>query len=128
MNEKECEICTKFYKEKYKHYKTWKVLAIVFILLSVTFMLFSVTFAVLYFTSGNLITTRIVEYDNEVSIENDGNNNTNTNNGNITIEKDNDSNVGVVLVTVIILSVIILAGGVLGGCYIVSQRNHKNKK
>ena len=116
MDEKECKVCAKMMKEKYKHYKTWKILAIVFICISVAL-------AILYFASGDLMTTRIVEYDNEVVIENGGDNNTNTDNGNIVVEKQND-NTG----AVILLSVIILVGGIIGGCYIISSRNHRDKQ
>lgn len=116
MDEKECKVCSKLMKEKYKHYKTWKILAIVFICLAVLF-------AILYFSSGDLTKSTTIEYNNSVDIENDGNNNTNTDNGNIVVEKQNDSTGGVV-----ILSVIILVGGIIGGCYIVSQISHRNKQ
>ena len=116
MDKKECEVCSKMVKEKYKHYKTWKTLAIVFICLAVLF-------AVLYFSSGELFTQRIVQYDNEVEIENGGNNNTNTNNGNIVVESKNGNTGGVIL-----LAILILTGGIVCGCYIVSQRNRNDKK
>lgn len=116
MDNQECEVCTKMIKEKYKHYKTWRNLAIVFICLTVLFV-------ILYFSSGELMTTRVVKYDNEVEIENNDDNNTNTDNGNIVVEKQNDSSGGIIL-----LSVVILVGGILGGAYIVSQRNHNNQK
>lgn len=45
MDNKECEICSKMTKEKYKHYNLWKTLAIVFICLTALL-------AVLYFASG----------------------------------------------------------------------------
>lgn len=115
MDSKECEVCTKMVKEKYKHYKTWKILAIVF-------MCVSVVFAILYFASGDLLSSTTIEYNNDVSIENGGDNNTNTDNGNVIIEKQNDSTGGVIL-----LSVIILVGGILGGCYIISQVFHRRK-
>ena len=102
-------------KEKYKHYNVWKTLAIVFICLTALF-------AVLYFASGSLFTSRTVEYNNDVVIENDGDNSTNKDNGNITIEKQNDST-GAALV----FSVFILSGGIVGGCYIISSRNNKNQ-
>lgn len=116
MNEKECEVCIKMIKEKYKHYNAWKVLAIVFICLTVLF-------AILYFASGDLMSSTTIEYNNEVQIENDGDNNTNNDNGNIVVEKQNDSTGGVIL-----LSVVILTGGILGGCFIVSQISHNNKQ
>lgn len=115
MENKECEICSKMTKEKYKHYNVWKTLAIVFICLTTLF-------AVLYFASGSLFTSRTVEYNNDVVIENDGDNNTNKDNGNITIEKQND-NTGAALV----FSVFILSGGIVVGCYIISSRNNKNQ-
>lgn len=103
-------------KEKYKHYKTWKVLAIVFICLTVLF-------AILYFASGDLMSSTTIEYNNEVSIENDGDNNTNHDNGNIVLEKKNDSTGGVIL-----LCSLIIVGGILGGCYIISQISHRDKQ
>lgn len=116
MDNKECEICSKMTKEKYKHYNLWKTLAIVFICLTALL-------AVLYFASGSLFTSRTIKYDNDVVIENDGDNNTNKNNGNIIIEKQNDSTGAA-----IIISVLILSGGILGGCYIISSRNNNHQK
>lgn len=116
MDNKECEVCTKMVKEKYKTFKTWKALAIVF-------MCLTALFAILFFASGDLFSSTTIEYNNDVSIENDGDNNTNTDNGNIVVEKKNDSTGGVILV-----SVIILAGGIIVGCYIVSQASHNNKQ
>lgn len=68
MDKKECEVCTKMVKEKYKHYKTWRTLAIVFMCL--TFL-----FAVLYFASGDLFTEETTE--NNIKITNSGDNNAN---------------------------------------------------
>lgn len=116
MDSKECSVCKKLTKEKYKHYRTWKTLAIVFICIAVLF-------AVLFFASGKLFTSTTIEYDNEVTIKNSGDNNSNIDNGNIIVEKQNDSTGGV-----IVLSVIILSGGIIGGCYIISQRKNNNKK
>lgn len=97
MDNKECEICSKMTKEKYKHYNLWKTLAIVFICLTALL-------AVLYFASGSLFTSRTIKYDNDVVIENDGDNNTNKNNGNIIIEKQNDSTGAAIIISVLILS------------------------
>ena len=116
MDKEECKVCTKMVKEKYKHYKTWKILAIVFICIAVLF-------AILYFASGDLFTSTVVEYNNEVDIENNGGSNTNTENGNIVIEKQNDNTGGIVL-----LSTIILAGGIICGCYIISQISRNSKQ
>lgn len=44
MDKKECEICEKMVKEKYKHYKMWQILAIIF-------MCLTVLFAVLFFVN-----------------------------------------------------------------------------
>lgn len=116
MNEEECKVCKKLTKEKYKHYRIWKILAIVFICVSVLF-------AVLFFASGKMFTSTVVEYDNEVVVKNDGDSNTNANNGNIIVEKQNDSTA-----CAIILVALIISGGIIGGCYIVSQRNNKDKE
>lgn len=116
MDNKECKICSKMTKEKYKHYNLWKTLAIVF-------MFLTSLLAVLYFASGSIFTSRTIRYDNDVVIENDGDNNTNKDNGNIVIEKQNDSTGAA-----IIISVLILSGGILGGCYIISSRNNNYQK
>ena len=116
MNDKEREVFSYMVKEKYKYYKVWKTLAIVF-------MCISAILAILYFSSGYVFTSRIIKSDNNVEIENDGSNNENSNNGNIVIEKQNDSTGGVV-----IISSTILAGGIIGGCYIISSRNNNRKK
>ena len=113
MDKKECEVCTKMVKEKYKHYKAWRSIAIVFICLTVVF-------AILYFASGSMMVEETIE--NNITIENaDGSNENNvvtcdgsTINGTITTE----SNIGVI----IIVCVVILTGGIVCGCYIVSKK------
>ena len=115
MDNRECEVCTKMVKEKYKHYKTWRNLAIVFICLTVLF-------AILYFANGNLMVEETVE--NNIVVENeDGDNQNNiiTGNGSTmsgTITTESESNIGVI----IFVCVIILTGGIICGCYIVSQK------
>lgn len=116
MDSKECEICSKLVKQKYKNFKTWKTLAIVFICLTVLF-------AILYFASGDLMSSTTIKYENDVKIENNGGENTNTDNGNIIVEKQNDSTGGVIL-----LSAILLVGGIIGGCFIISQVHNNNKE
>ena len=115
MDNKECEVCTKMVKEKYKHYKTWKYLAIVFICLTVLF-------AILYFASGDLMSSTTLEYNNDVSIENGGSNNTNNDNGNIIVEEKDDNT------AIVVILVILGIGGIIGGCYIVSQVSHNHKQ
>lgn len=113
MNEKECEVCSKMVKEKYKHYKTWRNLAIVF-------MCLTVLFAILYFASGKMMVEETVE--NNILVENaDGNNENNVITGNgstISGTVKTQSNIGVI----IFVCVIILTGGIICGCYIVSQK------
>lgn len=113
MDNKECEVCTKMVKAKYKHYKTWKALAIVF-------MCLTVLFAILYFASGKMMVKETVE--NNIVIENtDGSNENNVITGNgstISGTVKSESNIGVI----IFVCVIILTGGIVGGCYIVSQK------
>lgn len=112
MDEKECKVCTKIIKEKYKHYKTWKILAIVFICVSILF-------AILFFASGKMFVEKTVE--NNIRIENDDGDNENniitgdgsTISGTVTTE----SNIGIIIFG----CVIILTGGIVGGCYIVSK-------
>lgn len=113
MDNKECEVCSKLIKEKYKHYTAWKVIAIIFICLTVVF-------AILFFANGNLMVEETVE--NNIVVENGGGSNENnvvtgegsTISGTITTE----SNIGVI----IFACVIVLTGGVVCGCYIVSQK------
>lgn len=113
MDNKECEVCTKMVKEKYKHYKSWKITAIVFICLSVLF-------AVLFFASGKMFVQETVE--NNIVIENaDGSNENNVITGNqstISGTVKTKSNIGIIIV----VCVVILVGGIIGGCYIVSQK------
>lgn len=117
MDKKECEVCSKMVKEKYKHYKTWKVLAIVFICVSVLF-------AVLYFASGKMFVHERIE--NNIEIDNgNGVNQNNVVTGNestISGTVHKESNIGVIVLT----CVMILTGGIVCGCYIVSKnKDHK---
>ena len=115
MDNKECEVCTKMVKEKYKTFKTWKVLAIVF-------MCLTALFAILFFANGNLMVEETVE--NNIVIENadgDNENNVITGNGSTmsgTITTESESNIGVIIV----VCVLILTGGIICGCYIISQK------
>lgn len=68
MNKNECEICKTVIREKYKHFKLWRVLTIIF-------MVLTVLFATLYFASGEVFTETI--NNNDVEIINEGNNNDN---------------------------------------------------
>lgn len=116
MEEKDCKVCKKLVKEKYKNYKTWKVLAIVFIFLSVVL-------AVLYFASGDMFVKETVE--NNIEIENGNGVNENsiiTGSGStISGTVETQSNIGIF----ILIGVVILTGGIVGGCYIVSHKKDK---
>lgn len=113
MDEKECETCSRYTKEKYKHYLSWKITAIVFIFIAVLFV-------ILYFASVKMFVEETVE--NNIVVENaEGNNENNiiTGNGSTisgTVKKE--SNIG----GIIIICVVILSGGIVGGCYIISQK------
>jgi hypothetical protein len=115
MDKKECEVCNKLVKEKYKHYKTWRNLAIVF-------MCLTVFFAIMYFSSGNMMVEETIE--NDIQIENQGGNNENTvitGDGSTisgTITTESESNIG----GIIVLCVLILTGGIVCGCYLISQK------
>ena len=113
MNEKECEVCSKMVKEKCKHYKTRRNLAIVF-------MCLTVLFAILYFASGKMMVEETVE--NNILVENaDGNNENNVitwNGSTIRGTVETKSNIG----AIIFVCVLILTGGIICGCYIVSQK------
>lgn len=115
MDNKECEVCAKMVKEKYKHYKTWRNLAIVF-------MCLTVLFAILFFANGNLMVEETIE--NNITIENaDGSNENNVITGNGatisgTVVTESESNIGII----IFICVLILTGGIVCGCYIISQK------
>ena len=118
MYDKECKVCQKMTKEKYKHYKTWKTLAIVFICISVVL-------SILYFASGAMFVEKTVE--NDIRIENDGghnNNNVVTGDGaTISGTVKTESNIGLIMFG----CVIVITGGIIGGCYIISK-NKSNKQ
>lgn len=65
-DKRECKICREEIKRKYRHYKLWKALAIVFICLTVLF-------GTLYFTTGDVFRTTT----NEVEVINNGDSNYN---------------------------------------------------
>lgn len=113
MDSKDCEICTKMVKEKYKHYKTWRNLAIVF-------MCLTVLFAILYFSSGKMMVEETVE--NNITIDNaEGENENNVITGDestISGKVTSESNIGLIIFGCVAL----LTGGIVGGCYIISQK------
>lgn len=113
MDKQECEVCTKMVKEKYKHYKLWRNLAIIFMCLS--FLL-----TILLVANGNLFVEETTE--NNIRIENiDGENENNVvtgNNSTISGTTKSQSNIGVI----IIVCVLILTGGIICGSYIISQK------
>lgn len=69
-DKKECEVCRKATAEKYKYYKLWKILAILF-------MCLTIVLAILYFGSGEVFKETI---NNDVEIVNTGGSNNNNNN------------------------------------------------
>ena len=62
MDKEELKIYQKAVKDKYKHYKVWKILAIIF-------MCATLVLSILYFGSGDLFKETI---NNEVEIINEG--------------------------------------------------------
>ena len=64
MEKNELDIYNKMVRQKYKFYKVWRILAIVF-------MCLTVLFAILYFASGEVITTE-KNNNNDVQIVNEG--------------------------------------------------------
>lgn len=66
-DKRECKICREEIKRKYKHYKLWKALAIVFICLTVLF-------GTLYFTTGDVFRQTV---SNDVKVVNNGDSNYN---------------------------------------------------
>ena len=116
----ECEVCKKMIRAKYRHYKVWKTVAIVFIFLTALL-------SVLYFASGDMFVKETTE--NEIVVENgDGINENNIITGDqstISGTVKTESNIGII----ILVCCIILAGGIVGGCYIISrQKNDKQNK
>ena len=109
MEQKECEVCKRFIKEKYKSLKIWKALAISFAIITAVLL-------ILYLSSGSVVIDNTFEYQNEVEIENDGGNNENTNNGNIVVDNDdnthNVSAVEIALVTALVV-VLLIGGGLI---------------
>ncbi len=67
---KECEICRKAVQEKYKRYKVWKTLAILFICLTILF-------GALYLGTGDVFKETINRNDVEIVNNGYGNNNNN---------------------------------------------------
>lgn len=70
MDKKECKICKEAIQQKYKYYKVWKILAIVF-------MCLTVLFATLYFASGEVFCQTVNNNEVDILNEGDGNNNNN---------------------------------------------------
>ena len=70
-DKKECEVCRKATAEKYKYFKVWKILAILF-------MCLTIVLAILYFGSGEVFKETINQ--NDVEIINTGGRNNNNNN------------------------------------------------
>lgn len=69
MDKNELEVYKQAVKEKYKYYRLWKVLAIIF-------MCLSVLFGILYFATGDVFRTTT----NDVEIVNNNEGDSNTNN------------------------------------------------
>jgi hypothetical protein len=69
MDKNELEVYKQAVKEKYKYYRLWKVLAIIF-------MCLSVIFGALYFATGDVFRTTT----NDVEIVNNNEGDSNTNN------------------------------------------------
>lgn len=112
---KECEVCSKLIKEKYKHYTAWKVLAIVFICLTVLF-------AILFFANGKMFVQETEE--NNISISNaDGNNQNNVITGSGSAingdAESSETNTGVII---FVITIVIIGGGVVGGCIIIRKK------
>lgn len=112
MDDKDCKVCAKMVKEKYKHYKTWKILAIVFICISVLL-------SILYFASGKMFVEKTIE--NDIIIENsDGNNENHIVTGDYSTVSGTvktESNIGIIIFG----CVFVLTGGIVGGCYLISK-------
>ncbi|MBO7526830.1 MAG: hypothetical protein J6T74_02920 [Clostridia bacterium] len=68
MDKRELQVINKAVKEKYKYYKVWKILAIVF-------MGLTILFGTLYFASGDVF--RQTTNNNDVEIVNNGDSNNN---------------------------------------------------
>lgn len=117
MDEKECKVCKKYTKAKYKYYKTWKCLAIIFICLTALF-------AILYFSSGDVFVEETTETN--IRIEDKGENSKTHiitgDNSTISGTTESKDNCGIV----IIVCVAILTGGVISGCYLISKKKENH--
>lgn len=113
MDGSECKVCAKMVKEKYKRYKLWRNLAIIF-------MCFTFLLTILLVANCDLFVKETVE--NNIKIENtDGENENNVvtgNNSTISGTIERESNIGVI----IIVCVLILTGGIVYGSYVIANK------
>lgn len=70
MNKEELKVYNGAIKDKYKHYKLWKILAIVF-------MCITAVLAIAFIASGAIFTETTNVNNNDVEIINEGDSNTN---------------------------------------------------
>lgn len=110
-NKKECMVCKKLTQEKYKHFKLWRALAIVF-------MALAVLFAVLYFANGKVIIDEEYVQENIVGGNGQANNN---NQSNVIQLQDNSVMVG------LIIAGIAIGGGVIVGCCICKKKDNSKE-
>ena len=85
-------------------------------------MCLTILFAILFFANGNLMVEETIE--NNIVVENadgDNQNNVITGNGSTisgSVITESESNIGVI----IFVCVLIITGGIICGCYIISQK------
>ena len=113
---KDCEVCMKAQREKHKYDKVWKVVCIIAVIVAIVFIC-------LYCCSGDLIKQTTVNTETEIVNENYGNNGVNNNENINVINTEKNSNLGIY----IIVSVVIVVGGALIGCHIISQNRNKQQ-
>lgn len=109
-NGQDCKVCQRLIREKHKHDFVWKIFCIIFAVLALVF-------AILYFSSGAIVTETTVKIDNV------GNNNEITDNsGTVIIGNGGEVVTGtiesvdytpIICISVILSAVILAIGGII---------------
>lgn len=115
MASKDCKVCEKLMAEKHKHDIVWRVLAVIF-------MITTVVLAVLYFSSGALVTETEITIDKS-KIGNDNGDNVQiiigcNENSSITGSAVTNDNSAALIVGAIIIGSVIIGGGIIIGSHI----------
>lgn len=114
MASNDCAVCEKLMAEKHRYDIVWRVLAVIF-------MITTVVLAVLYFSSGALVTETEIKIDKS-KIGNENGDNVQIiiggEGGQITGEARTTESSTALIVGAIIIGSVIIGGGVIIGCHI----------